>query len=119
MNYNYINLEYLDLMSDGDMDMKKVMIDMLLEEVPTEIEKLAQMEQANDWNQLKEVSHKLKSTLAFIGNSTMTTSNERVEEIAKTVTGVEELPALINTLMETYPHALEELRSVSTVLEAA
>jgi len=119
MNYKYINLEYLDLMSDGDMEMKKVMIDMLLEEVPVEIEKLSQMEQASDWNQLKEVSHKLKSTLAFIGNPTMTTSNERVEEIAKTVSGLDELPALINTLMETYPHALEELRSVSTVMETA
>ncbi len=119
MDYKYINLEYLDLMSDGDLDMKKVMIDMLLEEIPVEIKKLSQMHQTGDWNQLKEVSHKLKSTLAFIGNPTMTSSNERVEEIAKTVTGLDELPALINTLMETYPHTLEELRSVSTVMATA
>jgi len=119
MNYKYINLDYLDLMSDGDMEMKKVMIDMLLEEVPTEIEKLQQSQQAGDWNQLKEVSHKLKSTLAFIGNPTMTSSNERVEEIAKTVSDIEELPSLITTLMDTYPHALEELQSVSSVMATA
>jgi len=119
MDYKYINLDYLDLMSDGDMEMKKVMIDMLLEEVPTEIEKLHQLQQAADLNQLKEVSHKLKSTLAFIGNPTMTSSNEKVEEIAKTASGVEELPELITALMDTYPHALEELRSVSSVMATA
>lgn len=117
MNYKYINLDYLDLMSDGDIDMKKVMIEMLLGEIPVEIEKLQQCQQEADWNQLKEVSHKLKSTLAFVGNPNMTSSNERIEEIAKTETGLQELPALISSLQSIYPSVLEELESIFAAME--
>jgi len=119
MNFKYINLDYLDLMSDGDTDMKKVMIEMLLEEVPTEIEKLHQSQQAGDWNQVKEVSHKLKSTLAFLGNPDMTTANEQVEEIAKKESDLQELPSLINTLQTIYPLVLEELKSTFAAMATA
>jgi len=118
MAFQHINLDYLDLMSDGDDDMKKVMIEMLLEEVPAEVNKMKEVHQNGDWNQLKEVSHKLKSTLAFLGNPTMTTSNERVETIAKTESDLEELPDLLEAITSTYPLVLEELKSVFATMEA-
>jgi len=34
--YKHINLEYMDMMSDGDDSMKKIMLEMLLEELPQE-----------------------------------------------------------------------------------
>ena len=116
MNYQHINLDYLDLMSDGDDDMKKVMIEMLLEEVPAEVSKMNELHEASDWNQLREVSHKLKSTLAFIGNPTLTDTNQKVEDIAKLAQGVEELPALLEIINSTYPNALEELKTVLTAV---
>jgi len=82
MAFQHINLDYLDLMSDGDDDMKKVMIEMLLEEVPMEVGKMNQVHEIGDWNELKEVSHKLKSTLAFLGNPTLTTANEEVDYLS-------------------------------------
>ena len=115
MNYQYINLDYLNLMSDGDEDMKKVMIEMLLEEVPTEVDKMSSLHEANDWTQLREVSHKLKSTLAFIGNADLTNSNQRVEDIAKSEEGIEELPTLLEKIIAIYPNALEELKTVLAV----
>ena len=38
--YDYINLEYMEMMSEGDPSMKKVMIEMLMEELPQEINKM-------------------------------------------------------------------------------
>ena len=114
MNYQYINLDYLDLMSDGDEDMKKVMIEMLLEEVPAEVSKMNDLHQAANWSQLREVSHKLKSTLAFIGNADLTNANQKVEDIAKAEQGTEELPTLLDSITATYPNALEELKTVLT-----
>ena len=38
--YNHINLDYLELMADGDTSMKKIMLDMLLDELPAELEKM-------------------------------------------------------------------------------
>lgn len=117
MAFQHINLDYLDLMSDGDDDMKKVMIEMLLEEVPMEVDKMNQAHQLGDWNQLKEVSHKLKSTLAFLGNPTLTTSNERVETIAKTENDLAALPNLLEAITATYPKVLDELKTVFTAME--
>ncbi len=114
MSYQHINLDYLDLMSDGDEDMKKVMIEMLLEEVPAEVSKMNDLHQAGDWSQLREVSHKLKSTLAFIGNSVLTNANQKVEDISKSEQGIEELPSLLDSISATFPNALEELKTVLT-----
>ncbi len=114
MNYQHINLDYLDLMSDGDDDMKKVMIEMLLEEVPVEVSKMNDLHQTGDWVQLREVSHKLKSTLAFIGSPVLTNANQKVEDIAKAEQGIEELPTLLDSITSTYPNALEELKTALT-----
>lgn len=81
--YTYINLDYLELMSDGDIDMKKVMLEMLLEELPVEVKKLADFSIEKDMSNLSAVSHKLKSTLAFVGNETLDNTNKAIEKIAK------------------------------------
>jgi len=114
--YQFINLSYLDLMSDGDEEMKATMIEMLLEEVPEEMSKMQDLYEAKDWKELREVSHKMKSTLSFIGNDAMTTANQQVEEIAKDGEGTDALPALLATLLEIYPKALEELKMVGAAI---
>jgi len=81
--YNFINLDYLDMMSDGDLEMKKVMLDMLFEELPQEVSKMRQLTDASDWNELKSVAHKMKSTLSFVGCDPMTSSNSEIEAICK------------------------------------
>ena len=35
-----INLDYLDMMSEGDVDMKITMLEMLIDEIPEEIGKM-------------------------------------------------------------------------------
>ena len=59
--YKFINLEYMEMMSDGDDSMKKIMLEMLLEELPLEIEKMDTLCQEKNWTELSAVSHKLKS----------------------------------------------------------
>lgn len=108
--YNFINLDYVDLMSDGDTDMKKVMLEMLFDEPVEEIEKMKRATQEQDWKTLKEVSHKMKSTLSFVGNDVLTNSNKEVELIAMKVENTEKLPELLEVLSETYQKALKELK---------
>ena len=76
-----LDLSYLDLMSDGDSLMKKTMLDMLIEEIPPELEKLRNSLLEQDGNTMHQVAHKMKSTLAFIGNSVMTEANATCEKI--------------------------------------
>ena len=108
--YQYISLDYLNLMTDGDDDMKKVMLDMLFEELPTEMEKINALVASQDWEELKQVTHKMKSTLSFIGNDLLTESNREVEYIAKTQTNVYKLPELLAILNKFTPKVLIELK---------
>ena len=99
----------MEMMSDGDDSMKKIMLEMLLEELPEEINKMEASCQAANWNDLSSVSHKLKSTLAFVGNDEMTTANKNIESYAKGAENTDQIPDLIQTLKSLCPHTIAEL----------
>ena len=69
-----------------------------------------------NWTELKSVSHKMKSTLAFVGNDELTDTNMEIEKIAMENSDVNKLPALITFLQETYEKALIELKREHTRL---
>ena len=48
--YQFINLDYLELMSDGDDSMKKVLLEMLIAELPDEIVKMRSLQQSSNWD---------------------------------------------------------------------
>lgn len=108
--YQYINLDYLNLMTDGDNDMKQVMLDMLFEELPQELEKMNQLHTESAWEELKAVSHKMKSTMSFVGNKAMTEANREVEAILKDGGDKNKIAGLLATLNEYQPKVLTELK---------
>lgn len=108
--YAYINLEYLELMSDGDADMKKVMLEMLLSELPEELEKMKTLLAESNWDELSSVSHKMKSTLAFVGNAEMTNANKDIELFAKSSVDQQKIAPLMEVLNELSPKIMAELK---------
>lgn len=98
-------------MTAGDADMKKMMLDILFEELPVEIEMLSTQYAAASWDDLKSVSHKLKSTLAFIGNDGMTAANDQIEHNAMYVENTTAIPDLIATVKEIEPLVIAELKA--------
>ena len=70
-----INLDYMKLMSDGDSVMMKMMLAMLLEELPIEIQKMKESLETGNWEEMRALCHKMKSTLSFVGNDLLTESN--------------------------------------------
>jgi len=109
-SYVHINLDYMDMMSDGDDSMKKVMLEMLLEELPMELEKMNTLAADNNWAELGSVSHKMKSTLSFVGNEAMTNANKDIESICKDKEGLDRIPGLIAVITETAPKTITELK---------
>ena len=108
--YQYINLDYLELMTDGDNDTKRIMLDILFEELPTEIDKMNKTLATKNSSALQQISHKMKSTLAFIGNDILTKANKEIESIAKGKGKFSKLPELLDTMNTYYPKAIEELK---------
>ena len=113
-NYKHIDLSYLELMSDGDADMKGILLDMLLTEPSSEFKKMQELAAGQDWDELKQVSHKMKSTLPYIGFGELSETNKKIdktlwgrqnsglsdEEIAQMV------PTLVDRASELYRRAL-------------
>ncbi|MEM8528979.1 MAG: Hpt domain-containing protein [Bacteroidota bacterium] len=112
LNHHFINLSYLDLMADGDLQMKKLMLQMLLKEIPSELNKMQQLYQEHNWSDLRRASHKMKTTLSFVGNQALSDANHSIEYITKREEDLEQLPDFFGILRELSPKILRELRSV-------
>lgn len=108
-----IDLSYLEMMADGDDFMKKTMLDMLLEEMPPELEKLRGAFLAQDGDELRQVAHKMKSTLAFVGNDAMTEANAELEEIGKDNADLSRAAPHLTTLETLAPSVMAALKEVS------
>jgi HPt (histidine-containing phosphotransfer) domain-containing protein len=97
-------------MADHDADMVQTMLTMLLEELPSEMGKISALCEAENWDELTGVSHKMKSTLAFVGNEAMTTANKELERITKYKQGLHLAPGLVATLEMHLPSVMQELQ---------
>ncbi|MDZ7880107.1 MAG: hypothetical protein U5L45_20685 [Saprospiraceae bacterium] len=110
MTYKYINLDYLDTMTGGDEEMKNEMISMLTLEIPDEMAKMQAATAAADWEEVFQISHKFKTTLSFIGNEEMITTNKTVEYCSRHRVDVAEISKMVAQLAEKTPFVLEELK---------
>ncbi len=116
--HQFIDLNYINLMAGEDELMKKLMLEMLLEEVPREVEKMYQFYDYKEWDELRRVSHKMKMLLAFIGNDLWSSTNRELELVLKLRSNLEKLPDLFAILDNIYPKVLEELRAEYEGIEA-
>ncbi len=108
--YAYIDLSYLDLMADGDAKLRRIMLKLLSEELPTDFKKYQPLYKKRNWKELHRISHRMKTTLSFVGNEELTRLNARIEKIVKTHTNLEQLPNLLEKVQQVYPKALEEIK---------
>lgn len=109
--YTYINLDYIDLMTDGDGDMKATMLEMLLDEMPSELSLMKEHLDAQEWEDLFKAAHKMKSTLSYLGNPEMTEANRQIEHAAKHEENLESVPPNLTLLESTYLKATEEIQA--------
>jgi HPt (histidine-containing phosphotransfer) domain-containing protein len=112
---NCINLDYLRLMADNDEEMIQTMLAMLLDELPSEMDKIRELAAAENWDELTRVSHKMKSTLAFVGNEAMSTANKELERITKYKTDLHLTASHVATLDEQLPSVLQALSNEASV----
>jgi HPt (histidine-containing phosphotransfer) domain-containing protein len=112
MTYKHINLDYLDTMTGGDEEMKGEMLSMLIIEIPDEMAKMEAATAAADWEEVFQISHKFKTTLSFIGNEEMITTNKTVEYCSRHRIDVAEITSMVSQLSAKMPLILDELKKV-------
>jgi HPt (histidine-containing phosphotransfer) domain-containing protein len=99
-------------MTGGDDEMKGEMLSMLIIEIPDEMAKMQAATKAADWEEVFQISHKFKTTLSFIGNEDMMTTNKTVEYCSRHRVDVTEIAQMVAQLAEKTPLVLNELRSI-------
>jgi HPt (histidine-containing phosphotransfer) domain-containing protein len=112
----HINLEYLEHMTEGDRALERDMLNVLVKELQTEIPKMKTLHAAGSWRELAEVSHRLKTSLAYAGNAAMTKTNGEIELIASQGQDVETLAELLAGLEAVLPPILAELQAAAARL---
>jgi HPt (histidine-containing phosphotransfer) domain-containing protein len=114
--FQHIDLEYLEKMTEGDRALEREMLNVLVKELQTEIPKMRTLHAAGRWRELAEVSHRLKTSLAYAGNAAMTKTNGEIELIASRGQGGEALAELLAGLEAVLPPVLAELQAAAAGL---
>jgi HPt (histidine-containing phosphotransfer) domain-containing protein len=112
MTFRYLNLEYLDTMTGGDAGMRQEMLDMLKAEIPDELSKMVVAANQSDWEEVFQLSHKLKTTLSFVGYAKMISLNKTVEYCTRNKVDLHEIPQMVSNLIKMSEHLMPELEEV-------
>ncbi len=104
-----INLDYLRLMAGDDEAMIQTILPMLMEELPEELGQLKALYAAEDWQELSRISHKMKSTLSFIGNKAMQDANHEIERLAKSRADFQKIGELLALMDEHFPPVMRDM----------
>jgi HPt (histidine-containing phosphotransfer) domain-containing protein len=99
-------------MTGNDEEMKQTMLGMLAEEIPVEMEKMSAAHDNKDWNELFNISHKMKTTLAFVGNEKMIAINKEVEHAARHQQNLNKIEEQVRELNTLGNHVLIEMKKI-------
>jgi len=90
------------------------MLDMLVTELPEELAKMRKEFDAQNWEDLGSTSHKMKSTLSFVGNPKMTEANKEIEAICKAKKDPQQVEPMIKIMEELVPTIILEIKQEVT-----
>ncbi|MGZ4037625.1 MAG: response regulator, partial [Bacteroidia bacterium] len=108
----HVDLEQLFSLSRGNNAFIKEMIGIFLEQNPQDLDALASGIAAKDFETIRAVSHKMKTSLGFMGMAPMLTPLSTIERLSSGSEGLEEISAEFQTIKTTCKAAAEELKQV-------
>lgn len=76
--YKYIHLDYLETIAGDDHSLRKTLLEMVQQELSAAVPEMERAYQEQQWHNLHEIVHKLKSTLAFVGNPQLSKINQHM-----------------------------------------
>jgi HPt (histidine-containing phosphotransfer) domain-containing protein len=104
------NLNYLTELSHGNTAFVKEMIRIFLAEIPGEIQTLEKGIKENNYEDIQQAAHKLKSTIPFVGlNFIIEKELVEIEELATKRSEIEKIRLLFSQVKEMCAKASEEL----------
>ena len=108
-----VNLDYLNGISKGNTKFVNDMIKIFLDENPEEIAKLEKEIANENYDLIKSIIHKLRSTIPFIGlDKVIDREVAEIEELATKRTGIEMIKPLFEKVKAMCEKACYELQPI-------
>jgi CheY-like chemotaxis protein/HPt (histidine-containing phosphotransfer) domain-containing protein len=91
----YFDLSYLEEISEGDRDFSATMISYFIDNTPPVMENLEKKVQEQDWDEVRQIAHKLKPQVVYMGIHQVADDVEKVEHLAQHRENLHEIPGLV------------------------
>ena len=110
MDYQYIQLDYLEKMAVGDQDTRRKLLQMLISELESSGPRIKALWKSQNRTELQWLCHHLKSTFPFVGNERLANANRELEQCLRQGKDFNALRPLLIEIKNLIPKALKELR---------
>ncbi|MFO7978205.1 MAG: response regulator, partial [Bacteroidales bacterium] len=104
------NLEYLEQLSEGDHEFTSSMISYFIDNTPGVLDSMKENYEQKDWVALRNVAHKFKPQLNFMGINSVLEEVENIEQDAFKQQNLERLPTYIEKTDRICRAAIEQLK---------
>jgi signal transduction histidine kinase/DNA-binding NtrC family response regulator len=110
------DLDYLRQMSDGNEDFFREFITLFLQNAPVSLNEIEEGINSCNWEKIRQAAHKLKPSLSYVGMKEIHAKTARVEELAKTQSGLDEIKSLASEIRLACSEAFIELeKEIKTI----
>lgn len=111
MSQDLYDLSVLDRMVNGDKEFMRQMIQMFLDKVPADAERLKQSKEAKDWDNVGQIAHKIKSSIKMMGIHSLLERIVVIEKDAKSNDNLDQLPDKLDDFFEVLDRVMASLRN--------
>ena len=114
---NVTDLTHLRKLSDGNKGFIIEMVEMFLSKTPSEIELIQQYYKNKQWDELRQIAHKIKPTFGYIGLKDIQATLAEIESNCMTKTRLSEMKTLIDKVEKVSVKAFKELEEELTAMK--
>jgi CheY-like chemotaxis protein len=110
-NHKLYDLSLVRSISEGDTEFLKKMVNLFIKTVPQNVEELRKALQTENWDQVRKMAHKLKSTVDSMGVKIIRDEIRLVESNAKDLISLDEIPGLVQKIEQVIGQCIEQLQT--------
>ena len=109
-----VNLDYLKEFSGGHKAFEREMIELLLQQIPENIEQLTQAYDAREPESIRQIAHKIKSSVAMLGSPELIPLLTKIEHQSTPETFSENIKPDIDLVIRIMEQCYPELQQILT-----
>lgn len=91
----FYDLNYLEEVSEGDKEFSATMISYFIDNTPKVLESLKEKAENKDWEEVRQIAHKLKPQLVYMGIHQIEEDVEQIEQNAHLKENLEKIPPMV------------------------